>query len=63
MLVKIAVVLLAAWLVGVLGVYSVGEAVHVLLFVGVMLLLLGVLKARDAALTPTRESGQPSKKT
>jgi hypothetical protein len=46
----------------VLGVYSVGEAVHVLLFVAAMLLLLGVLKARDAALTPTRESDQPSKK-
>jgi hypothetical protein len=36
-------------LVGVLGVYNAGQLVHMLLLVGLMLLLLGVLKARDAA--------------
>jgi hypothetical protein len=47
MLLKVALVLLAVWLIGVLGVYDIGDAVHVLLLLGGMLLLLGVLKARD----------------
>ncbi len=34
------------------GVYRVGALVHVFLLVGGMLLLLAVLKARDAALRP-----------
>jgi hypothetical protein len=62
MLLKIAMVLIAAWLLGVLGIYSVGTIVHVLLLVGLMLLLLGVLRARDAALAATREVKQSSKK-
>lgn len=41
-------VLLAAWLLGMLGVYSLGTSVHIFLLVGLMLLLLGFLKARDA---------------
>jgi hypothetical protein len=49
MLFKTALVLLMAWLLGVLGVYRVGELVHLLLLVGLMLLLLAFLKARDAA--------------
>ena len=49
MLLKIAFVLLIAWLLGVLGPYRIGDLVHVLLLVGLMLLLLGALKARDAA--------------
>ena len=49
MLFKVALVLLAAWLVGVLGVYDVGDLVHVLLLVGLMLLLLAFLQAREAA--------------
>ena len=49
MLLKIALVLLIAWLLGVLGLYRIGDLVHVLLLVGLMLLLLGALKARDAA--------------
>jgi hypothetical protein len=62
MLLKIALVLLAAWLVGVLGVYSVGDAVHVLLLVGLMLLLLGFLRARDAAIATARHLDQSSGK-
>jgi hypothetical protein len=50
MLFKIALVLLVAWLLGVLGIYRVGELVHILLLTGLMTLLLGFLKARDAAL-------------
>ena len=49
MLFKAAFVLLGAWLLGVFGLYSIGDLVHVLLLVGLMLLLLAVLKARDAA--------------
>ena len=50
MLLKIALVLLAAWFPGVLGVYSVGGLVDVLLLVGLMLLLLAFLRTRDAAM-------------
>jgi hypothetical protein len=55
MLFKAAFALLAIWLLGrlleMVGVHSVGDLAHVLL-VGGMLLLLAVLKARDAALRP-----------
>jgi hypothetical protein len=50
MLLRVALVLLAAWLLGVAGLYEVGDLVHVLLLVGLMLLLLAFVKARDAAL-------------
>ena len=49
MLLKIAFVLLIGWMLGVLGLYRIGDLVHVLLLIGLMLLLLGALKARDAA--------------
>jgi hypothetical protein len=48
MLLKIGLVLLLAWLLGIVGVYRLGQNVHFLLLVGLMLLLLGFLKARDA---------------
>jgi hypothetical protein len=46
---KIALVLLSLWLIGVTGVFDIGDLVHVLLLVGLMLLLLAFLRARDAA--------------
>jgi hypothetical protein len=46
---KIAFALLAIWGLGVIGLYSAGDLVHVLLLVGLMLVLLAFLKARDAA--------------
>jgi hypothetical protein len=49
MLFKAASVLLFAWLVGVLGPYAMGDLVHVLLLVGLLLFLLAALKARDEA--------------
>ena len=52
MLFKAAIVLLAIWLLGMVGIYRVGDLVHVFLLVGLMLLLLAMLKARDAALRP-----------
>jgi hypothetical protein len=48
MLFKIGLVLLAVWLLGLLGVYRIGDLFHVFLLVGLML-LLGFLHARDAA--------------
>ncbi|MGH9373601.1 MAG: lmo0937 family membrane protein [Vicinamibacterales bacterium] len=58
MLFKIAALPLAAWLLGVVGLYRVGDLVHVLLLVGLMLLLLAFLRARDVAV----RSGGPSDK-
>ena len=53
MLFKAAIALLAIWLLGcMVGVYRVGDLAHVFLLVGLMLLLLAMLKARDAALRP-----------
>lgn len=49
MILYIALALLAAWLLGVLGVFPVGQIVHVLLLVGLLLLLLAFVQARDAA--------------
>ena len=57
MLLKIAFVLLIAWLLGVLGLYRIGDLVHVLLLIGLMFLLLGALKARDAAAARGRDVG------
>jgi hypothetical protein len=49
MLFKIALTLLVAWLIGVLGVYRAGQLVHVLLLVGLALLMIAVLRARENA--------------
>jgi hypothetical protein len=56
MLWKIGLVLLFVWLLGVLGVYDVGQRVHVLLFAGLMLLTVAFSRARDAALRQEREA-------
>jgi hypothetical protein len=48
MLYTIAVILLIAWLLGVVGTYTIGAFVHVLLVVAIVLLLLGVLGGRRA---------------
>ena len=60
MLFTIALTLLAAWLLGVLGVYHVGDVVHVLLLTGLLLLMLALLRARDAAARNT--VGPPDKR-
>ena len=49
MLLKAGLLLLAIWAVGILVPNAPGNLVHLLLFVGLMMLLLGFLKARDAA--------------
>ena len=48
MLFTIAFALLAIWGAGLMGMYPGGDLVHVLPLVGLMLLLLAFLRARDA---------------
>jgi hypothetical protein len=60
MLFKMALVLLVAWLLAVLGIYPAGDLVHVLLLVGLMLVLLASLRARDAAVRRAA-GGDPDK--
>ena len=50
MLYTIAIVLLIAWLLGVVGTYTIGAFVHVLLVVAVVLFLVGLLGGRRAPL-------------
>ena len=50
MLFTVALVLLALWLLGLVGVYRIGDLFHVFLLIGLMFLLLGFLRAREAAL-------------
>ena len=46
MLYTIAVILLIAWLLGFVGVYTVGSVIHVLLVIAVVLFLVGLLSGR-----------------
>ena len=55
--VEIAFVLLIAWPLVVLGLDRIGDLVHVLLLLGLMLFLLGAPKARDVAAARGRDAG------
>ena len=46
MLYTIAVNLLLAWLLGFMGVYTVGSFIHVLLVVAIVLFVMGLLSGR-----------------
>ena len=46
MLYTIAVILLIAWSLGIVGIYTVGSLVHVLLVVALVLFLVGFLNGR-----------------
>jgi uncharacterized membrane protein YtjA (UPF0391 family) len=46
MLYTIAVILLVAWLLGFVGIYTIGSFVHVLLVVAIVLFLVGLLNGR-----------------
>jgi len=46
MLYTIAVILLVAWLLGFVGIYTIGSFVHVLLVVALVLVLVGFLSGR-----------------
>jgi hypothetical protein len=43
MLFTLAVILLVAWLLGIVGVYTIGAIVHVLLVIAVVLFLVGLI--------------------
>jgi len=46
MLYTIAVILLIAWVLGLVGTYTIGAFVHVLLVVAIVLLVMGLLTGR-----------------
>jgi hypothetical protein len=46
MLYTLAVILLIAWLLGVVGTYTIGAFVHVLLVIAIVLFLVGLLSGR-----------------
>ena len=46
MLYTLAVILLIAWLLGVVGVYTIGGIVHVLLLIALVLFILGLVSGR-----------------
>ncbi len=46
MLYTIAIVLLIAWLLGVVGTYTIGAFVHVLLVIAIVLFVVGLLSGR-----------------
>jgi hypothetical protein len=46
MLYTIALILLIAWLLGIVGTYAIGSFVHVLLVVAVVLFVVGLLSGR-----------------
>ena len=46
MLYTIAVILLVAWLLGFVGIYTIGSVIHVLLVVAIVLFLVGLVRGR-----------------
>jgi hypothetical protein len=48
MLYTIAVILLIAWLLGIVGTYTIGAFVHVLLVVAIVLFVVGLLSGRSS---------------
>jgi uncharacterized protein DUF5670 len=47
MLYTLAVILLIAWLLGIVGTYTIGAFVHVLLVLAIVLFLVGLLSGRE----------------
>jgi hypothetical protein len=47
MLYTIAVVLLILWLLGVVGVYTIGWFVHILLVIAIVLILIRVIQGKN----------------
>jgi hypothetical protein len=46
MLFTLAMILLLAWILGLVGVYTIGSIVHVLLVVAIVLFLVGLISGR-----------------
>jgi uncharacterized membrane protein YtjA (UPF0391 family) len=49
MLYTLAVILLIAWLLGVVGTYTIGAFVHILLVIAIVLFIIGLLSGRRTA--------------
>jgi len=47
MLYTLAVILLIAWLLGIVGTYTIGSFVHVLLVLAIVLFVIGLLSGRE----------------
>ena len=47
MLYTLAVILLVAWLLGVIGTYTIGAFVHLLLVIAIALFLVGLISGRS----------------
>ncbi len=47
MLVTIGVILLVLWLLGIVGVYTIGWFVHVLLVVAIIMFLIRIIQGRN----------------
>lgn len=47
MLITIAVILVILWLLGVVGAYSIGAFVHVLLVIAIILFLIRIIKGEN----------------
>jgi hypothetical protein len=50
MLMTIAVILLIAWLLGIVGTYTIGAFVHVLLVIAIVLFLVSIISGRRTVL-------------
>jgi Family of unknown function (DUF5670) len=50
MLFILAIVLVVAWLLGIVGIYTVGAFIHVLLVIAVVLFLIGIMSGRRRVL-------------
>ena len=50
MLYTLAVILLIAWLLGIVGTYTIGAFVHVLLVLAIVLFVIGLLSGRRTVL-------------
>jgi len=46
MLFTLALILFVAWLLGLVGVYTIGSIVHVLLVIAIVLFLVGIISGR-----------------
>ncbi len=47
MLYTLAVILLVAWLLGIVGTYTIGTFVHLLLVLAIILFIVGLLQGRQ----------------
>ncbi|MBP9852309.1 MAG: lmo0937 family membrane protein [Candidatus Pacebacteria bacterium] len=47
MLTTIAIILIIAWLLGIVGVYTIGSFIHILLVVAIILFLIRIIRGEN----------------